>query len=601
VASTSGRAMYGNASATTGATYGVLGYVASTGGTGVYGTAGAATGSTIGVRGLTNSSTGTAGVFDAPGGGKILSGRSGAGYTERFSVDASGNVAAGGTMTGTRLVSTIASGTAPLQVASTTLVPNLYVSRASLADTATTAVSATSAATASTAATATNAESLGDQPASNYARLDVGNSFVGDQGITGKLTATGSTSEFNTGIVRATQNGSGDTNGGPGDLPPAAIRGDTTGNAVGVLGTAQENDGAGVAGYNTAGMGVVGFGAGPASLAGVVGWCEQATVGCIGVGSFLRMQGVLFEGRVAVDPTDDEGIVKFSVDASGNLAAAGAVAGTGGTFSGSSEGAIVQVMQDGTGAGLNVKGGTYGIFGSGTAMAVSGTNSVTGSVGQLAVEDVGVHGLGSDAGVMGTGGNTGVRGISTAVGVEGINSGNSSYGSLGTTVSGEATGVYGSGFRGVSGQGGWVGVFGSAETGAGVAGDSPSGTGVTGNGAVAGVHGDTWTGAAGEFNVSGADPNAKILSGRDNTVEKFGVDRNGNVWAAGNVGVGTSTPGRELEVNGGVRLNTATAKPTCDASTRGTFWVTLGGSGVEDLVEVCTKDAADAYGWRTVI
>ena len=46
----------------------------------------------------------------------------------QFSVGSTGNVNTVGTLTGTRLISTVASGTAPLQVASTTLVPNLNAS-----------------------------------------------------------------------------------------------------------------------------------------------------------------------------------------------------------------------------------------------------------------------------------------------------------------------------------------------------------------------------------------------------------------------------------------------------------------------------------------
>jgi hypothetical protein len=52
--------------------------------------------------------------------------------------------------------------------------------------------------------------------------------------------------------------------------------------------------------------------------------------------------------------------------------------------------------------------------------------------------------------------------------------------------------------------------------------------------------------------------------------------------------------------DGGIRLNTTTAKPTCDASLRGTFWLTQGGAGVKDQLEVCAKDATDAYAWRTL-
>lgn len=68
----------------------------------------------------------------------------------------------------------------------------------------------------------------------------------------------------------------------------------------------------------------------------------------------------------------------------------------------------------------------------------------------------------------------------------------------------------------------------------------------------------------------------------------------------GNVGIGTSSPARELEVNGGMRLNTTNGKPTCDATQRGTFWVTQGAAGVKENVEVCAKDAANVYAWRTI-
>jgi hypothetical protein len=68
----------------------------------------------------------------------------------------------------------------------------------------------------------------------------------------------------------------------------------------------------------------------------------------------------------------------------------------------------------------------------------------------------------------------------------------------------------------------------------------------------------------------------------------------------GNVGIGTTSPSAKLEINGGVRLNTATAKPTCDSTQRGIFWVTQGTAGVKDNVEVCAKDATDAYAWRTL-
>jgi hypothetical protein len=42
------------------------------------------------------------------------------------------------------------------------------------------------------------------------------------------------------------------------------------------------------------------------------------------------------------------------------------------------------------------------------------------------------------------------------------------------------------------------------------------------------------------------------------------------------------------------------AAPTCDSTTRGRFWYVPGAGGVKDVVEVCAKDAADAYAWRAI-
>jgi hypothetical protein len=70
------------------------------------------------------------------------------------------------------------------------------------------------------------------------------------------------------------------------------------------------------------------------------------------------------------------------------------------------------------------------------------------------------------------------------------------------------------------------------------------------------------------------------------------------VTGNGNVGIGTTVPTQKLEVNGGVRINTATAKPACDSTVRGTFWFTQGAAGAKDAVEVCAMDAANSFGWR---
>ncbi|PLX84409.1 MAG: hypothetical protein C0617_07945 [Desulfuromonas sp.] len=68
--------------------------------------------------------------------------------------------------------------------------------------------------------------------------------------------------------------------------------------------------------------------------------------------------------------------------------------------------------------------------------------------------------------------------------------------------------------------------------------------------------------------------------------------------SSGNVGIGTSAPAAELEVDGGMRLNPVDAsKPTCDPSARGTFWVTQGET--DDVVEVCVM-VSGALQWKPV-
>lgn len=76
---------------------------------------------------------------------------------------------------------------------------------------------------------------------------------------------------------------------------------------------------------------------------------------------------------------------------------------------------------------------------------------------------------------------------------------------------------------------------------------------------------------------------------------------NSTIYFSGsNVGINVANPGQTLEVNGGMRLNTAISKPTCDSGQRGTFWVTQSGAGVKDSVQVCAKNASDTYLWATI-
>jgi len=99
-------------------------------------------------------------------------------------------------------------------------------------------------------------------------------------------------------------------------------------------------------------------------------------------------------------------------------------------------------------------------------------------------------------------------------------------------------------------------------------------------------------------NVVEYSPNNNILSCK---LELFGYKYAFVTEAnAGNVGIGTTSPSQALEVNGGIRQNTTTTKPTCDATTRGTTWFTQGTAGVKDSYEICAKDVGDAYSWRTI-
>jgi len=132
--STEGTAFFGRAVATTGATIGLRGHADSTSGTGIMGQATATSGTTTGILARVFSVNGTALIVDNTQGGKLLSGQ--VNGVEKLGVDGSGNLttsgsvtatsfSGGGTLSGTQLISTVASGTAPLSVTSNTLVPSL--------------------------------------------------------------------------------------------------------------------------------------------------------------------------------------------------------------------------------------------------------------------------------------------------------------------------------------------------------------------------------------------------------------------------------------------------------------------------------------------
>ncbi len=106
--------------------------------------------------------------------------------------------------------------------------------------------------------------------------------------------------------------------------------------------------------------------------------------------------------------------------------------------------------------------------------------------------------------------------------------------------------------------------------------------------------------------VSAATFDSNILPSANNTyklgnaAQDWTSINNTIYFSSSYVGIGASSPGQTLEVNGGVRLNTVTAQPTCVSGQRGTFWVVESGAGVKDNVQVCVKNASDTYIWSTI-
>lgn len=75
------------------------------------------------------------------------------------------------------------------------------------------------------------------------------------------------------------------------------------------------------------------------------------------------------------------------------------------------------------------------------------------------------------------------------------------------------------------------------------------------------------------------------------------------ITAAGNVGIGISTPVQKLEVRGGIRVFPVTsatgatiAQPTCTAAIRGTLWLV---QGATDSLQICAQSGGTPV-WRSI-
>jgi len=221
--STEGTAFFGRAVATTGATIGLRGHADSTSGIGILGQATATSGTTTGIVARVFSVNGTALVVDNTQSGKVLSGQ--VNGAEKLSVDGSGNLVASGSVTAT---SFSGSGSALTNVTAATANDLNCTGCVAPAEVSFNyAGSASQGGAATTAVTASDALSLGGVTAANYARLDIGNSFNGNQSVTGNITLTGS---INTALRLETTAGSPNVVGGySGNTVTAGAQGATIG------------------------------------------------------------------------------------------------------------------------------------------------------------------------------------------------------------------------------------------------------------------------------------------------------------------------------------------------------------------------------------
>lgn len=110
-------------------------------------------------------------------------------------------------------------------------------------------------------------------------------------------------------------------------------------------------------------------------------------------------------------------------------------------------------------------------------------------------------------------------------------------------------------------------------------------------------------------------------------VAKNSIDASGNLgaasagvygWTSSTVSTDARDTGLARNAAGVVEINDGTAgsfgdlavrivyvkngtEPTCNSTNRGAKVFVEGGAGVADTYRICTKDAGDAYGWRSII
>jgi len=276
----------------------------------------------------------------------------------QFTVNSSGNVTAAGSLSGTRLISTVATGTALLQVASTTVVPNLNASL--LGGSAASAFAAANGSpnyiqNRTTPQPGTNFNISGNGTLGGMLNANGGVS-AGGLGVASQINGNGSNNSAmsanvnvalsgssNTGVSGSASNTSGGVNTGV----SGTVNGNTgvntgvsgsamgTGQSTGVSGTtfSDAKNSVGVSGGATSTTGVVFGVVGIISTtadktAGVVGLSQATTgfnTGVAGIGNSSAGTGGYFQnqntqaGSLLIDAVDANAAQRFTVDNLGNI------------------------------------------------------------------------------------------------------------------------------------------------------------------------------------------------------------------------------------------------------------------------------------------
>jgi len=340
-------------------------------------------------------------------------------------------------------------------------------------------------------------------------QLGAANTFVGNQSITGNLSASGSVTAqvgnfdgtSSSPLLNIVQTGTGD--GGVITAATGYAGLLVTGNSIGVQGTANASGGAGLAGYSTNGYGVYGSdSASTGNATGVFGGTSSPNgIGVIGEqsssASSSSSSGAGVSGAT-LSPTGF-GVVGYEYSTTGTTA---------GVY------------------GLTSSDNGYGVEGSGPNVGVLGVATVGAGLFNFGVEGIGQG--------SGTGGGFFMGGLATSIFVPGPVDGVLAYGGEDRTSSGSAAGPGGEFYGGSSTAGiAGTGIYGYAGSGINVDAKGLPVAGVTGEGASfgPGVFGSDGTYSGTSRKSVGTDSGVWGDAGSGGT---FGVVATAdNTWALG--------------------------------------------------------------------